>query len=43
MPPTENLAVPSATNIGGVTISLSTIIDYILQRTHHELTVLSEL
>ncbi|XP_041355183.1 mediator of RNA polymerase II transcription subunit 14-like isoform X2 [Gigantopelta aegis] len=43
MPPTESLAVPSATNIGGVTISLSTIIDYILQRTHHELTVLSEL
>ena len=34
---------PPAPGGGGATIPLSTLIDYIIQRTYHELNVLSEL
>lgn len=45
MPPVENqIAVhPGPGHQGGGSIPLGTLIEYALQRTYHELTVLSEL
>ncbi|KAL5011139.1 hypothetical protein ScPMuIL_013444 [Solemya velum] len=44
MPPIDGqLAIPAGPQGGGGTIPLSTLIDYIVQRTYHELMVLSEL
>ena len=45
MPPTDQqLALPPGAHaVGGGTISLATLIDYIVQRTYHEMIVLSEL
>ncbi|XP_050393117.1 mediator of RNA polymerase II transcription subunit 14 [Patella vulgata] len=42
MPPVD-MPVPPGPQQGGGSISLATLIDYSLQRTHHELVVLSEL
>ena len=39
----QMIMVPTNQNQGGGTIPLTTLIDYIIQRTYHELNVLSEL
>lgn len=45
MPPTEgHMSMPQGhMGMGVGTISLATLIDFIVQRTYHELTVLSEM
>jgi len=44
MPPTSEIPVPQANmGMGPGTISLSVLIDFIVQRTYHEMVVLSEM